>query len=136
MVRSRCSPFSLQPMCHFCKCRILRNYQKTDGSQITRKVRNFFALSRLDSMGANFFANSGPGDHVLNSFLRSARFQLRRKAIGGTFLINEVPPNSPSCSRDQSFCPLVQNGLDCGTGILLTIHETGGWGSPRNSGWR
>jgi hypothetical protein len=51
-------------MCHFCKYRILRNYQKTDGSQITRKVRNFFALSPLDSMAANFFRE--PNGKVTN----------------------------------------------------------------------
>jgi len=42
-------------MCHFRKYQILRDYQQTNGVQITQKVRNFFALSPLDSMAANFF---------------------------------------------------------------------------------
>jgi hypothetical protein len=47
--------FSLQPMCHFCKYQILRNYQKRNLPQVTEKVRNFFALCLSQSACANFF---------------------------------------------------------------------------------
>ena len=58
---------------------------------MTRKVRNFFALSPSDSTCANFFREPyGHGDHVLEFiFGGSARFQLRSKVIGENLLLRQ-----------------------------------------------